>query len=166
MSEITQKMDSRRVFTETLIELAEKDKDIVWVVCDVGFNYVDEFRKRFPDRFFNFGVTEPTSTIISAGLALKGKKVWFYSMINFVTTRVHEQIRNAIVKHGADVKLLGVKGSDHYRMLGFSHNLLWDNEEVEWLSKLMPCHLPKSNEEVKQAVLSAYESGKPAYIRL
>lgn len=166
MSEVINKMDSRRVFVDTLCELAEKDPDIVWVVCDVGFSYVDKFREKFPDRFFNFGVTEPTSAIIAAGLALKGKKVWFYSMINFVTTRIHEQIRNAIVKHGADVKLLGVKGSDHYKMLGFSHNLLWKDEEVEWLSKLMPCYVPTTNEEVRENILEAYQSNKAAYIRL
>jgi len=149
-----------------LIELAEKDKDIIWIVCDVGFNYIEKFKEKFPDRFFNLGVTEPASAIIAAGLALKGKKVWFYSMINFVTTRVHEQIRNAIVKHNANVKLLGVKGSDHYKMLGFSHNLLWEDEEIEWLSKLMPCFTPGNNEEVKQAVLDSYANDGPAYIRL
>lgn len=166
MSEIIEQMDSRRVFVETLMELAEKDKDIVWIVCDVGFNYVDLFKAKFPDRFFNLGVTEPASTIIAAGLAIKGKKVYFYSMINFVTTRVHEMIRNAIVMHKADVKLLGVKGSAHYKMLGFSHNLLFEDEEIQWLGKLMPCYVPKSNEEVRENLLTAYASNKAAYIRL
>ena len=166
MSEIVKRMDSRRAFVDTLLELAEKDSDVVWIVCDVGFNYVNEFRDRFPDRLLNLGVTEPASAIIAAGMALEGKRVFFYSMINFVTTRIHEQVRNAIVKHGAHVTLLGVKGSDHYRMLGFSHNLLWPDEEIEWLSKLMPCRVPTTNEEVRSAVLDAYSLGKPNYIRL
>ena len=148
------------------MELAQKDRDIIWIVCDVGFSYCEEFARRFPDQFFNFGVTEPASAIIAAGLALKGKKVWFYSMINFVTARIHEQVRNAIVMHKANVKLLGIKGSEHYRMLGFSHNLIWDTEEIEWLSKLMTCHTPKTNEEVRQAVLTEYELNRPAYLRL
>ena len=87
MSEIIQQQDSRRIFIETLIELAEKDDKIVLILCDTGFNYVEEFQKRFPDRYFNFGVTEQSSAIIASALALSGFKPYFYSMIPFVLFR-------------------------------------------------------------------------------
>src|SRR3990167_7108761 len=132
MAEIVQQEDSRRVFIDTLIELAEKDKDIILVTCDVGFNYVTKFQEKFPAQFFNFGVTEQSTIMICVGLALSGKKPWFYSMINFVLFRPYEMVRNGVVKHNANVKLIGVSGSEKYKFLGFSHNLLYDFEDFNF----------------------------------
>src|SRR3990167_5696731 len=166
MAEIIKQQDTRRVFIDTLIELAEKDDKIVFITPDVGFNYIEEFAKKFPDRIFNFGVTEQSTMIIAAGLALSGFKPYLYSMINFVTFRVHEMIRNAICLHGANVKIIGVKGSEKYKFLGFSHNLLNEEEEIDWVKKLpgMNCYVPKI-EEVKNIILKEHRRKGPAYIR-
>lgn len=168
MGEVIQQLDNRRAFIDTLCKLAEKDKDIVFIITDVGFNYAERFQKLYPDRFYNFGVTEASSTIIAAAMALSGKKPYLYSMINFVTFRVHEMIRNAICMHKANVKILGVKGSEKYKFLGFSHNLLYENEEIEFLSKLpgMKTYTPKSPEETREIILKTYQEPNPAYIRL
>ena len=166
MAEIIKQQDTRRVFVDTLNELAIKDPNIIVIICDVGFNYLDNPNLKF--RVINLGVTEPTSAIVAAGLALSGYSVWLYSMINFVTLRVHEQIRNAICMHNANVKIIGVKGSEKYGFLGFSHNLLWEKEEIEWLKKLpgMKCYLPKNKKEVKKVVLETYKLKNPCYIRI
>ena len=124
MGEIIKTQDTRRGFIDILMELAEKDDKIVLIIPDVGFNYIEEFQKRFPDRFFNLGVTEQSSMIIAAGLALAGFKPYIYSMINFVTFRPYEMLRNAVCLHNANVKIIGVKGSEKYKFLGFSHNLV------------------------------------------
>ena len=159
-------MDVRRTFVETLLELAEKDDKIVLVIPDVGFNYVDE--KTLPGRYFNTGVTEYTSVVMCAAMALSGLKPYYYSMIPFVTFRVHEQIRNAVCLHKANVKILGVLGGPSYKMLGPSHNLLWPDEDIEMMSKLpgMKCYQPKTNAEVRQAVLDSYLTNDPTYIKL
>jgi len=168
MGEVVQQQDNRRVFIDTLCELAEKDRNIVFIIPDVGFNYAEKFQKLYPDRFFNFGVTEASSTIIAAALALSGKKPYLYSMINFVTFRVHEMVRNAICMHGANVKILGVKGSEKYKFLGFSHNLLRKDEEIDFLSKLpgMKTYIPKDPEETRDIIQKTYAEPGPAYIRL
>ena len=168
MGEIVQNLDNRRAFIDTLCELAERDKDIVFIIPDVGFNYIEEFQKRFPDRYFNFGVTEASSTIIAAAMALENKKPYIYSMINFVTFRVHEMIRNAICMHNANVKILGVKGSEKYKFLGFSHNLLHEDEEIDFLNKLpgMSTYIPIGPQETREVILKTYQDPSPAYIRL
>lgn len=167
MAEIIQNQDTRRIFIDTLIELAERDSDIILVTCDVGFNYLEKFSKRFPKQFFNFGVTEQTAAIICAALALSKKKVFFYSMINFVVFRPYEMLRNAICYHNANVKLIGVKGSEKYKFLGFSHNISQD-EDIKILSHLpnLTIFIPKNPEEVKRVVLETYKRKGPAYIRL
>lgn len=168
MSEIIKQQDTRREFIDTLIELAEKDNKVVLIVPDVGFNYIEEFEKRFPDRFFNFGVTEQSVMIIAAGLALSGFKPYIYSMINFVIFRPYEMLRNAVCLHNADVKIIGVKGSDKYKFLGFSHNLISENEDIEALKNLkeIKTFIAKSPEEARKIILETYKINSPCYIRI
>jgi len=167
MAEIIKQQDTRREFIDALIELAEKDNRIVLIVPDVGFNYIEEFRKRFPDRFFNFGVTEQSTMIIAAGLALSGFKPYVYSMINFVTFRPYEMVRNAVCLHNANVKIIGVKGSTSYRFLGFSHNLIHEEEDINVCKNIgLSYYIPQSLSEVKDAIIESYNNEKAAYIRL
>lgn len=168
MSEIIKEQDTRREFIDILIKLAKKDDKIVLIVPDVGFNYIEEFQKRFPDRFFNFGVTEQSTMIIAAGLALSNFKPYIYSMINFVVFRPYEMVRNAICLHNANVKIIGVKGSEKYKFLGFSHNLIAENEEIKVLERLpnLKSFVVKTPEEVKRVILKTYKINSPCYIRI
>lgn len=166
MAEIIKAYDMRRAFMDTLMTLAEKDPRIVLIVPDVGFNYIDEFQKRFPDRYFNLGVTEQSTMCIAAGLALSGLRPFVYSMINFVAFRPFEMVRNLISQHHAPVVILGVKGSSSYRFLGFSHNMLWETEDIDLLKNYMVTYVPDGNDAVQKAVLELYESGVCGYIRL
>jgi transketolase len=168
MVEIVKQQDTRREFINTLIELAEKDDKIVLIVPDVGFNYIEEFRKRFPERFFNFGVTEQSTMIIAAALALSGLKPYVYSMINFVVFRPYEMLRNAVCLHNANVKIIGVKGSEKYKFLGFSHNLIVENEEIKVLEHLpnLKSFIAKTPEDAKRIILETYEMSSPCYVRI
>ena len=75
-------------------------------------------------------------------------------------------VRNAIVHHNANVKLLGVKGSSGFRFLGFSHNLTSDTEDVDACKNLnLACSIP-SVDEVRDVILSSYQEQKARYIRL
>lgn len=168
MGEIVKQLDTRRVFINTLIELAEKDDKIVLIIPDVGFNYIEEFQKKFPDRFFNTGVTEQSTMIIAAGLALSGYKPYVYSMINFVIFRPHEMVRNAICLHNANVKLVGVKGSEKYKFLGFSHNMIVEDEDIKALNNFpnIKSYILTDPEKVRDVILETYNDKSPAYIRL
>jgi len=168
MAKITKQQDTRREFIDILMTLAEKDNKVVLVVPDVGFNYIEEFQKRFPDRFFNLGVTEQSAMTIVAGLALSGLKPYIYSMINFVVFRPYEAVRNAVCLHKANVKIIGVKGSEKYKFLGFSHNLIAENEEIRVLDHLpnFKTFIAKTPEEVREIILRTYEIDSPCYIRI
>lgn len=160
------KVDLRRAFVDTLMELAEKDDKIVFIIPDVGFSFIERFKEKYPDRFFNLGVTEQSAMIIAAGMALSGLKPYIYSMINFVAFRPFEMVRNAVAMHKANVKILGVSGSAKYKFLGFSHNLLFEDEDVYILKKYIYCATPKTDEEVRAEVLNTYAAEKACYIRL
>ena len=163
MPELVKRQDNRRAFVETLNEL--NDPNIVVVIPDVGFNYLDDPANKF--RVLNLGVTEQSSTIIAASLALSGLKVFYYTMINFALFRNAEMVRNMLVCHKAPVTILGVKGSSSYKFLGFSHNLLHDQEDLNFCRNIgLDYWMPRDEEQVKETVRTAYQSGKPNYIRL
>jgi len=168
MAEIIKQQDTRRELIDVLMELAKKDDRIVLIVPDVGFNYIEEFKKRFPTRFFNFGVTEQSTMTIAAGLALSGLKPYVYSMINFVVFRPYEMLRNAVCLHNADVKIIGVKGSEKYKFLGFSHNLISKDEEIKVLEHLpnLKYFIVKNPEDAGKIILESYKTKGPVYIRI
>lgn len=160
-------IDKRKIFFEELIKLAEKDDGVVLIVPDVGFSFTEEFQQKFPNRYYNFGVTEQSCVIIAAALALDGWKPYVYSMINFVLFRPAEMVRNAVVKHKANVKLLGVKGSEKYKFLGFSHNLSHDEEDTNLCDNFgLNWYKPESKRETQVAIWESYSSKEPCYIRL
>ena len=166
MAEIVKNQDTRRTFVETLNELAEHDPNIIVIICDVGFNYLDDPKNKF--KVLNLGVTEQSAMTIAAGLALSGLKPYVYSMINFVTFRPYEAVRNAVCLHNANVKIIGVKGSEGYKFLGFSHNLIAENEEIKVLEHLpnFKSFIAETSQEVRKIILETYQINSPCYIRI
>ena len=76
-------------------------------------------------------------------------------------------VRNGICYHNANVKLIGVRGSVHYKFLGYSHNIYGD-EDVKVLTGLpnIQIHIPESVEEVPEIINKMYAHQGPDYIRL
>ena len=157
----------RKIFIETLMKLAETDDKIILIVGDVGFSFIDEFRNRFPKQFLNCGVMEQSMMGIATGLAQQGMKPYVYSMSNFILLRPYEQIRNDICHSNANVKLLGVKGSEAYKFLGMSHNL-FEGEEIKMTSGLpnLNTYFTKEKEIMRENFISEYNRIGPAYFAI
>lgn len=159
--------DARIPFIDALMSLAEEDERIALIVPDVGFKHADRFKERFPDRYYNFGITECSTVLIAAGMALDGMKPWVYSMRNFVLYRPYEMVRNGLMMHNANVKLVGVSGAGNYGFLGGSHNDLYEGEHIQAAKTLrLRISLPNTENEVIQTVKDEYEKQSPAYICL
>jgi len=116
----------RKAFINTLIKEAEKDKRIFLLTGDLGFSVLEEFQKKFPDRFFDMGVAEQNMIGVAAGLALSGKIVFAYSIVPFVTMRCFEQIRNDLCYQNLNVRLIGIGGGVAYGTAGATHYALED----------------------------------------
>lgn len=159
--------DLRPSFINELIKLASKDKKIIFIVGDVGYSFAEKFIGKFPEQFLNCGVMEQSMLGIAAGMAMSGKKPYVYSMINFVLMRPYEQLRNDICYQNLNVKIIGVKGSEAYRFLGFSHNIK-ENEDLKILEPFpnISCYTPQNTKEVKRIILKTYQKNNPVYIRL
>ena len=64
-------------------------------------------------------------------------------------------------------KLFGVKGSEAYKFLGFSHNL-YGSEEKDYLKNWpnINSYFPKTEEECIENILKEYERKGPAYFSI
>ena len=121
---------------------AENDERIMLVTGDLGFSVLEEFEKKYPQRYVNVGIAEQNMTAVAAGLALEGNMVFTYSIGNFPTLRCIEQIRNDICYHDANVKVLAVGGGFAYGTLGMTHHATEDIAMMRALpnmSVFVPC---------------------------
>jgi transketolase len=125
---------SRDVFGKVLVELAEKDQRVVAVTGDLsGSVRMTEFKKRFPNRFFNFGIAEQNMMGASAGLAITGKIPYVSTFAVFASMRAGEQARTDIAYNELPVRIcathsgmsLGVGGATHHSLedIGIFRNM-------------------------------------------
>ncbi|MBR5295292.1 MAG: 1-deoxy-D-xylulose-5-phosphate synthase, partial [Clostridia bacterium] len=64
-----------KIFGEEIVSLAEKDEKIIAITAAMTDGVgLSEFEKRFPERFFDTGITEEHAMTFAAGLSAAGKK--------------------------------------------------------------------------------------------
>ncbi|WP_333004760.1 transketolase family protein [Vibrio coralliilyticus] len=155
----------RAAFITALTELARGDKDIVLVTGDLGFGTFEVFEAEFPNQYFNAGIAEQSMIGIASGLAKAGKKVFVYSIGNFVTLRCLEQIRNDACYHDLNVNLVCQGGGFTYGALGMSHHATEDLAVMRALPNVEVIS-PSNPEHTKEATKDlAYKKGV-SYLRL
>lgn len=112
----------RDAFSERLYKEALKDKRIYIVVADISpAGSMLKFRQKFPDRFINVGVSEQSMIGIAAGLAMKGKRVFTYTIATFSLYRPFEMIRDNFCYQNLPVTVVGMGAGTIYNNLGGTH---------------------------------------------
>ena len=152
----------RRRFGKVITELADRDKNIIVLVGDIGYRVFDEFREKYPDRFINLGICEQTMIGVSAGMALEGLKPWVYTITPFLIERPFEQVKLDIDQQNANVKLVGFAD---YSTLGPTHAELNGEKLMQLFTNITPL-FPKDGDETESMVYEAYEKKGPAFISL
>jgi transketolase len=111
----------RNAIVKSIIPYAQADERIVFLVCDMGFGVIDDFRALFPRRIFNAGIMEQGTVGIAAGMAMSGLRPIVYSIVNFLAFRAIEQIRNDVVLQDLNVKFISTGANNYFKFLGRSH---------------------------------------------
>lgn len=155
----------RGAFFHALLALAERDQRVNLIVGDLGFGVVEEFARRFPDRFLNAGIAEQNMTGIAAGMALSGKIVFTYSIANFPVLRCLEQVRNDVCYHNANVKIVAVGGGLAYGSLGATHHATEDLAIMRSLPRMVVV-APGDPAEAEAATRAVAAHAGPCYLRL
>jgi len=155
----------RNVFVKSLIKESERDKDLILLTGDLGFQTFEEFAQKYPKQFYNLGNAEANMVGVAAGLALAGKKIFVYSIASFMTMRCYEQIRNDVCQPNLNVKFIGVGGGFSYGNQGFSHNTIEDLAIMRVLPNMVVL-CPADKIEAKLAIQEAFKWSGPVYLRL
>jgi Transketolase, C-terminal subunit len=156
----------RKMFTDTLLELAKKDKDIVVLTTDArGSVTLDKFAEDLPKQFIEIGIAEQNSVGIGAGLATCNKKPFVCGPACFLSARSLEQVKVDAAYTHTNVKLIGVSGGVSYGALGTSHHSLQDiavMRAIPGISVILPCDIYQTR-KMTEAIVE-YEG--PVYVRM
>lgn len=160
------KTPCRKSFTDTLLELAQQDKNIIAVTSDAsGSATLNDFAKTLPEQFVEVGIAEQNAVGISAGLASTGKSVFIFGPACFYVARALEQVKVDMAYSQMPVKICGVSGGVAYSQLGATHHSLHDIAVLRTFPG-MEVYLPCDVRETRKLVQLLVNHPKPAYIRV
>jgi 1-deoxy-D-xylulose-5-phosphate synthase len=153
----------KKVFSDTLVEIAEHDKNIVAITAamSIGTGLTD-FAKKFPDRFFDAGIAEEHAIVFAAGLSLQG----FRPVVAIYSTflqRAYDQILHDICLQNLPVVIVagnaGIVGED-----GPTHHGTFDFSYLRHIPNLT-LMAPKDEDELRHMLKTACEYPGPTAIR-
>jgi len=153
------------VFCETLMDLAQRDRDVLAVTSDSrGSGKLLPFAQAFPDQIVEIGIAEQNLVGVAAGLASAGKIVYAVSPGSFLTARSLEQIKNDVCYSDQPVKLIGISSGVSYGALGSTHHSIHD---IAVLRAIHNCTIivPADNFETAEAIKAAARMAHPVFIR-
>jgi len=157
----------RDAFAEALYQCAMNDPSIYVVVADISpAGSMTKFREQYPDRFINVGVAEQSMIGICAGLALRGKRPFAYTIATFALYRAFEFVRDDLCYQNLPVTVVGMGAGVVYSTLGGTHHAQEDiavASAIPNMQVIAPCDPPECVEAVKWC---AQQTNGPVYLRL
>lgn len=156
---------TRDGFGEGLLALADKDPNIVGLSADLTESTkMNKFAEKYPNRFFEIGISEQNMAAIAAGLAVTGKIPFISSYATFSPGKNWETIRTTIVYNNADVKIAGhhsgimtgPDGATHQATEDIATTRCWPGIKI-----FVPC----DSIEAKKATIASASFYGPAYLR-
>ncbi len=153
------------VFSETLLSLARRDKNVIAVTSDSrGSGKLASFAAAVPDQLVEVGIAEQNLVGVAAGLASAGKIVFAVSPASFLTARALEQIKNDVCYSDRPVKLVGISAGVSYGALGSTHHSTHDLAALRALDNITII-APADNFEAAEAIKATAGMSHPVYIR-
>ena len=154
----------RKLFIKELLK-SNKNKKNYLLINDLGYSIIEPFKKKYPDRIFNAGVSEQNMMGMAAGIASENCNVFVYSIANFSTFRCAEQIRNDVDYHKLPVTIVSVGSGVGYGNLGYTHHALQDYALMRSFPN-MQILSPGNNNELIALLNYIQKNPQPSYLRL
>ncbi len=156
----------RNGFGTGLVEAATKDSRIVGLCADLTESTrMEEFAKKFPNRFIEIGIAEQNLASVASGMAAMGKIPFISSYAAFSPGRNWEQIRTTICYNDVPVKIAGSHAGLTVGPDGGTHQALEDIALMRVLPNMCvicPCDVHEAN----KATVAMSQTKTPTYIRL
>lgn len=160
-----EKLDVKKAFCGTLLELAEKDERLVVLDADLmRCSGTVAFAKKFPDRHFQVGVAEQNLIGVAAGLALSGFIPYACTFANFATKRAADQCSISVGYNEANVKICGTYAGVSTGKNGGTHASVEDIAFMRAIPRMVVV-APADTVELEKAVRALYDYEGPCYLR-
>jgi len=157
---------TRDAYGQALVELGAINENVVVLDADLSKSTkTNDFKKAYPERFFNIGIAEQNLLGVAAGFAAAGKIPFASSFAVFAVGRAYDQMRNSIAYPKLNVKIAATHAGLTVGEDGGSHQMLEDIALTRALPN-MTVIVPADGVETKQAILAAAAYDGPVYIRL
>jgi len=156
---------TRDGFGEELVALGKANPNIVVTSGDLeDATRAEYFKKEFPDRFFNLGITEQDVVGTAAGLSTMGYVAFATSFAVFLTNRAYDMIRMDVCYNNMNVKVVCSHGGVTVGEDGASAQCLEDFAIMRVLPH-MKVICPADYIEAKKATRAIANAFGPFYMR-
>ena len=160
-----EKKATREAYGEALKEVGKENNSVVALDSDLaGATKSSIFKKEFPDRFFDMGISEQDMIGTAAGMAACGKIPFASTFAVFATGRAYDQIRNSVCYPNLNVKICGSHAGITVGEDGATHQMLEDINIMKALPN-MKVYCPSDGVQTKWIVKKVAKEAGPCYIR-
>jgi transketolase len=152
--------------SDTLADLAAEGRPVVACTADLKHsNGLVRFEERFPERFFQFGISEQNMVSAAAGLATTGLTPYVATFASFLALLCCEQIRTDVGYTGLPVRLIGHHSGITLGFYGTSHHATEDLAVMRSIAGLAVV-APADATTLAAALRATVDLEGPVYFRI
>jgi len=156
----------REAYGRALADYGSVNPNVVALDVDTASSTLSNFfEKRFPDRFFNFGIAEPCMIDAAAGFALAGMIPFANAFAALAALRALEQVRTCVCYARTNVKIASSYAGVSDFKDGPTHHAITDIAIMRSLPE-MTVIVPADSGEAAAFVPLIAEFDGPIYFRL
>ncbi|PYG87933.1 transketolase subunit B [Ruminiclostridium sufflavum DSM 19573] len=163
---MSKNISTREAYGKALADFGQEYKDMVVLDADVSkCTMTVYFAEKYPNRFFNVGISEADMVTTAAGLATCGKIPFVSAFAVFAAGRAFDQVRNSVAYPKLNVKIGATHAGITIGEDGGTHQSIEDIALMRAVPN-MAILSPADAVETRAAVKAALEYYGPVYIRL
>lgn len=149
-----------------LIGLAEEGHPVVACTADLQYsNGLIAFARKYPERLFQFGISEQNMVTAAAGLATTGLMPYVATFASFLALLCCEQIRTDIAYSALPVRLIGHHAGIALGFYGTSHHATEDLAIMRSIADLTVV-ATADGAQLAAAITASASYPRPIYFRI
>lgn len=152
--------------SDGLIDLVAAGHPVVAGAADLQYsNGLNKFAAAYPDRYYQFGISEQNMVTAAAGLATCGLLPFVATFASFLGLLCCEQIRMDVAYSAQPVRLVGHHTGISLGFYGTSHHATEDIGTMRSIADLSIVS-PADGPQLKAAIKASMEHDRPIYYRI